>query len=108
MLATVSATALRLSHGPRPNRNTAANPTTTRRQVTRLGVQCMVHPGAGGGCAAGATECTGRANPVVFNLLIVGVLSCASSQVTIALRHPKMSSVGVWLPYLSLNSGARR
>src|SRR6202012_1273953 len=42
--ATVSATALRLSHGPRPNRNTAANQTATRRKVTRLGVQCIVGP----------------------------------------------------------------
>src|SRR5579863_3495766 len=69
--ATVSATALRLSHGPRPNRNTAANPTATRRQVTRLGVQCIVHPWAAGGCAAAWTECIGPAILIFYMSLII-------------------------------------
>src|SRR6266849_4602121 len=36
--ATVSPTAVRFAHAPRPNRQTAANPTTTRRNVTLFGV----------------------------------------------------------------------
>src|SRR5580692_4879094 len=40
--ATVSPTAARLVHGPRPNRLTAANPTATRSAVTLFGVHCIV------------------------------------------------------------------
>src|SRR5260221_3990084 len=39
MAATVSATAKRFAHVPRPNRLTAANPTATRSSVTLFGVQ---------------------------------------------------------------------
>src|SRR2546423_1773488 len=38
MAATVNPTAARLAHAPRPNRHTARNPTTTRRNVTLLAV----------------------------------------------------------------------
>src|ERR1700757_1798944 len=37
--ATVSPTAVKFAHGPRPNKLTAANPTATRRAVTLFGVQ---------------------------------------------------------------------
>src|SRR5882762_10375502 len=37
--ATVSPTAVRFAQAPRPNRHTAANPTTTRNSVTLFGVQ---------------------------------------------------------------------
>jgi hypothetical protein len=37
--ATVNATAARFAHAPRPNKATAANPTTTRNAVTLFGVQ---------------------------------------------------------------------
>src|SRR5690348_1932216 len=40
--ATVSPTAVRFAHAPRPNRHTAANPTTTRSNVTLLGVHRML------------------------------------------------------------------
>jgi hypothetical protein len=38
----VNATAARFAHAPRPNKLTAANPTTTRNAVTLLGVHCTV------------------------------------------------------------------
>src|SRR5258708_14819361 len=40
--ATVSPTAVRFAQAPRPNRHTAANPTTTRRNVTLFGVHCIL------------------------------------------------------------------
>src|SRR5580698_4831773 len=40
--ATVSPTAARFVHGPRPNRPTAANPTATRSAVTLFGVHRIV------------------------------------------------------------------
>src|SRR5216684_3960195 len=39
IVATVSPTAVRFAQAPRPNRHTAANPTTTRNSVTLFGVQ---------------------------------------------------------------------
>src|SRR6266446_5088010 len=38
IVATVSPTAMRFAHAPRPKRHTAANPTTTRNKVTLFGV----------------------------------------------------------------------
>src|SRR5580704_7602286 len=39
--ATVSPTAARFAHGPRPNKLTAENPIATRRAVTLFGVHCI-------------------------------------------------------------------
>src|SRR5271165_1847008 len=41
IVATVSTTAARFAHGPRPNKLTAANPTATRKAVTLFGVHCI-------------------------------------------------------------------
>src|SRR5271168_2123174 len=41
IVATVSPTAVRFAHGPRPNKLTAANPTATRSTVTLFGVHCI-------------------------------------------------------------------
>ena len=41
IVVTVSRTAARFAHGPRPNRLTAANPTATRNAVTLFGVHCI-------------------------------------------------------------------
>jgi len=41
MAVTVSPTAARFAHAPRPNKLTAANPTATRSAVTLLGVHCI-------------------------------------------------------------------
>ncbi len=41
IVVTVSTTAARFAHGPRPNKLTAANPTATRKAVTLFGVHCI-------------------------------------------------------------------
>jgi hypothetical protein len=41
IVVTVSRTAARFAHGPRPNKLTAANPTATRSAVTLFGVHCI-------------------------------------------------------------------
>jgi hypothetical protein len=73
-----------------------------------LGVQCIVRPWAVGGCSAKSRECTAHANPATRKPLIMDALARPQQSEIGAIRHPKLSSVSVWLSYLSRKARAER
>src|ERR1700675_3884535 len=94
--ATVSPTAVRFAHAPRPNRHTAANPTATRSSVTLFGVHRILTCSAPSGHSLRQWQPTSQS--LVLQTPAVQSFTDLSPLLVPAPRQPNPSSVAHLLP----------